>query len=114
MLFHHSAWEVATKLKGVVMTSPVTRSTCRAMTRARVPFGAQGHVGHVQVPGQLGFQFLVKGPGVGEPFAVPDLLHEGGDFGQGGGRKGWVTLIGSLGLNMVSVLSFKERAGSVG
>lgn len=46
--------------------------------------GAQGHIGHIQVPGQLRFQLLVKGPGVGEPFAVPDLLHEGGDFGQGG------------------------------
>lgn len=35
--FHNSEWAVATKEYGVVMTSPVMRSDCSAVTSARVP-----------------------------------------------------------------------------
>jgi len=37
ILFHQSAWVVATKLKGVVITSPVMRNAWRAVTSASVP-----------------------------------------------------------------------------
>ena len=37
MPFHHNAWVVATKLNGVVMTSPVMRRACKAVMSGRVP-----------------------------------------------------------------------------
>lgn len=37
MPFHQREWVVATKLKGVVMTSPVMRRAWRAVIRGRVP-----------------------------------------------------------------------------
>ncbi len=36
-LFQSSEWEVATNEYGVVMTSPVIRNACNAVTRAMVP-----------------------------------------------------------------------------
>ena len=38
MPFQSSEWAVATNEYGVVMTSPVMRAACRAVTSASVPF----------------------------------------------------------------------------
>ena len=37
MPFHHKAWVVATKLYGVVITSPVILSACKAVINGKVP-----------------------------------------------------------------------------
>ena len=38
MLFHHNEWVVATKLYGVVITSPEMRKASNATIKANVPF----------------------------------------------------------------------------
>ncbi|VFT64504.1 Uncharacterised protein [Pseudomonas aeruginosa] len=73
--FHSSAWLVATKEHGVVITSPVTRNACSAVMSARVALAKSTMCFTPQVLAQGLFQRMVhvapRWSGNGSPRSFP-------------------------------------------
>ena len=77
ILFHHKECVVATKLNGVVITSPVMFNACRAVIKANVPFENNEIYFTPKVISQFFFELLMQWTVVCQPFILPYLLEIG-------------------------------------